>query len=330
MRKSTVKTLTGVIITMGVVLAVTGTTAILLNQKWSETKVERDAYSTKITENTHTLYVAKAEDENGNPTILKSGTVLSDENTEKIQVLTSLPASSYMGEDDLGKPLITDVSDGMPIYQVMVAQDGSEQGDRSAQISVANLMVSQSENDLVDVRIMYPNGADYTILSHKRVKNLNMEGATFDCLQNEDEIMRMSSATVDAYLTSGAYIYTVRYAEGTESEETIPNYPVSDVVRNLIATDPNIIETAKETLNERARETLEAQLGNLMKEQVEAVVAGHDIDDYANGSVIMENSRSMEDSNGSSTYDGSKNVEQEWTFEFSEDETSTEAETVAE
>ena len=325
MRKSKVKTLTGVIITMGVVLAVTGTATVLLGQKLKTAKEERDAYETQIEDNTYTIYVALAEDEEGNPLTLKSGTVLEEgTNVEKVSVMTSMPENVYMTEDDLGKPLITDVPDGMPIYQVMVAQDGAEEGDRYNQVAAANLMVSQAENDVIDVRIMFPNGTDYTILSKKRIKNLNMEGATFDCLMDEDERLRMSSAIVDAYLTSGAYIYTAKYAEGTISEETIPNYPVKTETRNLIAEDPNIINVAELTLNQRARETLEAQLANLMSEQYEAVVSGLGIDDHADGMVIMEGSRSMEekDNNGTTTESSSYNTEQEWSFEFSNEETS--------
>lgn len=316
MRKSKVKTLTGVIITMGVVLAVTGTSTVLLKQNLDRQTAAYEELYTQTVNNTHTVYVAMCDEESGG--IVKSGTILEEGvNVEKVSVFTSLPESSYMGEDDLGKPLINDVPDGMPIYQTMVAQDGAKEGDREYNVLVANLMESLKDNEYIDVRIMFPNGDDYCILPKKCVKDLNLETASFTCLMNEEEILRMASATVDAYMISGSYIYTVRYADGTISEESTPTYPVRANTMTLIKQDPNVLTEATETLNMQARANLESRLANMTKEQVTAVTGGTGVKDNADNSVLIEGARSYEDKSS----DGQSNIldSYNWTFEFSDD-----------
>ena len=39
---------------------------------------------------------------------------------------------------------------------------------RDYEISVANLTTDQKENDVVDIRVIFPNGEDYVILSKNR------------------------------------------------------------------------------------------------------------------------------------------------------------------
>jgi hypothetical protein len=62
---------------------------------------------------------------------------------------------------------------------------------------------------------------------------------------NEEEILRMSSGVVDAYLFEEAYIYAVVYTSELQSS-SIVNYPVNKVVEELIKKDPNIIQIAQD------------------------------------------------------------------------------------
>lgn len=318
MRRSKVKTLTGVIITMGIVLVATATSAVLLKQQADRNKAAYTQAQKELDANTQTVYVAIAQDEEGNPLTLKAGTELEEGiNVEKIEIRTSLGADAYITEDDLGKPLITDAPDGTPILDIMVADDGSEPGDREYEILVANLMTSQSENDLIDLRIMFPNGEDYTILSKKRMDNLDMEANSFTCYMSAEEIQRMASATVDAYTISGTYIYTVRYTEATVAEETIPTYLVREETLALMAKDPNVYAEAEYTLNKQARDNLEVRLGRLESSYLESVVGGHAINDYSDGTAILEGSVSLEEKKKNGKTEPSANTVTtfDWTFE---------------
>ena len=96
---------------------------------------------------------------------------------------------------------------------------------------------------------------------------------------NEDEIMRMASAIIDAFTISGTKIYTTRYIESTLQEDAVPNYVVKPEVLDLINSDPNITEIATKTLNLQARIDLEQRLSGLTDDHLNAVVAGHQIED---------------------------------------------------
>lgn len=320
MRKSKFKTLVGVIITLSVMCVGTIAGAVLLKQQSDAHKTAADLANSTLQQNTRTVYVVMATTEDGESTFLKAGTALEDGiNVEKKQIYSSLPESAYITEDDLGLPLINTVADGTPVLACMVAHDEASEGDRDYEVRVANMMTSQAENDLVDIRILFPNGKDYVIASKKRVQNLNLDTASFSCLMNEEEMLRMGAATIDAFTISGTYIYTVRYTEGTISEETIPTYPVRAEVIALMEEDPNVVTRAQETLNAAIRANLERSLASLSKEHVTAVTSGWDTNDNAGNQVILKDSVSMEDN--SSNSNSSDTVNYQWNFNTENDST---------
>ena len=312
MRKSKVKTLVGVIITLSVLCVGTIVGAVLLKQQADAQKTAADAANATLQQNTRTVYVVMATTEEGDSTFLKAGTTLEDGiNVEKKQIYFSLPESAFITEDDLGLPLINTVADGTPVLECMVAHDDATEGDREYEVRVANMMTSQAENDLVDIRILFPNGKDYVVASKKRVQNLNFDTASFSCLMNEEEMLRMGAATIDAFTISGTHIYTVRYTEGTLSEETIPTYPVRAEVIALMDEDPNVVTRAQDTLNAAIRANLERSLASLSKEHVTAVTSGWDSGDNAGNQVILNGSASM-DSDQNTT--NSETVNYQWNF----------------
>ena len=136
---------------------------------------------------------------------------------------------------------------------------------------------------------------------------------------NEEEMLRMGAATIDAFTISGTYIYTVRYTEGTISEETIPTYPVRAEVIALMEEDPNVVTRAQETLNAAIRANLERSLASLSKEHVTAVTSGWDTNDNAGNQVILKDSVSME--GNSSNGNNSDTVNYQWNFNTENDST---------
>lgn len=112
------------------------------------------------------------------------------------------------------------------------------------------------KGDFIDVRISFPNGADFILLSKKEVLSVKGEEDVSDyelwMTVTEEEILRMSSGVVDAYLFDGAYIYATIYLNQMQ-EESIVNYPVNEVVEELIKKDPNIIEIAQNQKTQELR-----------------------------------------------------------------------------
>lgn len=110
------------------------------------------------------------------------------------------------------------------------------------------------KGDCIDVRISFPNGADFIVLSKKEVlRTENNENGISEGIWlsvTEEELLRMSSGVVDACMLDGAYIYATLYMNSLQ-KESIVNYPVNKVVEELIRKNPNIITIAQE------RKTLE-------------------------------------------------------------------------
>lgn len=102
--------------------------------------------------------------------------------------------------------------------------------------------------DYVDVRISFANGGDFVLLSKKKVQGigpLREDGTNAIWLTvSEEEILRLSSAVVDAYLNEGSSIYAIQYVS-EKQKEAIVNYVVSDFIKQLMEEDPNIVKMAE-------------------------------------------------------------------------------------
>lgn len=209
-----------------------------------------------------------------------------DVNVELQMIYSGLEPTFYMTEEDLGKQTVIDLKETTPVYKEAVTDVATAADTREFEMSVVNVMTDQRENDYVDIRITYPNGEDYIVLPKKQVKNLNLENCVFYSYLNEEEILRMQSATIDAYLNSGTRIYTTRYVESNLQEEAVPTYLVRTETIDLINSDPNVLTLATETLNIYARMDLEARLSALTEDQLKAVVDGNGVYDAAKTSII--------------------------------------------
>lgn len=243
-----------------------------------------DSMADEMARNKQTIYVASTDIGSGD-------TIKENENVFKQTVYTGLASSYYITEDDLGSVAIVDIDAGMTIMNNMVTSLSIANDTREYEMQVVNLMVDQEENDLVDIRIMFPDGTDYVVLTKKYIKNLNLENCVFWTYLNEEEILRMASATIDAFTITGTKIYAVRYVEGNLQEEAVPTYLVNSSIQDMMDPsssyyDENLLTKAQTTLNALARKNLEARLESLSEEKLEAVNAGHGLEDTAKTSVL--------------------------------------------
>lgn len=268
-----------VVVLLVVAIGVIAYGAKLLND--AKTKIAEQADT--ISSNEQDVYVAKG--------FIPKGTMITDQGDEanvvKQQIVTGLESYNYLDESELGNIAIVDIDDQMPILSNATTPLEIAADTREYEIAAANLMTDQNENDYIDVRILFPNGEDYLVLAKKQVKNLNIESNVFYSYCNEEEILRTSAAIVDAYMTTGARIYTTRYVESNIQEAAKPNYPVRPETIDLIKNDPNVLTNAVETLNLSARLDLEQRLGNMKEDKLTAVSAGFGLTDTAKNSVMM-------------------------------------------
>ena len=250
--------------------------------KIQDLKAANIMYQTELSNNQQTVYVATD--------LINAGDIVTDtgENTnvEKQTVYTGLESYNYITESEMNTRAKVDIAAGVPVMYNMVTDVVVDNDTRDYEISVANLTTDQKENDVVDIRVIFPNGEDYVILSKKQITNLNLENCVFTSQLNEEEILRFASAIVDAYMTTGARIYTTRYVEENIQETSTPNYPVRETTIALINSDPNVVTKATETLNLEARLSLEQRLGTLTEDELDAVSEGFGLTDTAKSSVL--------------------------------------------
>lgn len=281
--KKKVKGTSIIIILFVVLVAIIGVAAFLLvdNKKTIENYRNSIAdMALEIEMNKQTVYVATDD--------LTKGTVIEEGvNVELQENVTALPSEFYISELDLGKTLLVDVSAYEPVMASMVTSEIITKDTREYEVGIANLMLDQQVNDYVDIRIMFPTGEDYIVCSKLKVKKLALEDCIFYTNLNENEILTLASATIDAYTITGTKIYLTRYVEDNLQEEAIPNYPVRSDTLSLIATDPNILEIAQQTLNYSARMAMEANLSKLTEEQLQSIADGHGIVDTAHNSAMV-------------------------------------------
>ena len=205
------------------------------------------------------------------------------------EIYTSLQKSSYISAEQLGSVAIVDIPAGTPIMANMVEALVITQDTREFEIGAVNLMVDQQENDVIDVRLAYPNGEEYTVLSKKKVQNLSLAHSNFRTYMDENEMLTYRSAVTDAYQTTGAYLYAVRYVESNLQDGATVNYLVRSETIDLMRSDPNIYATAEQTMNAAARMALEVRLGQLTEAQLAAVADGLNIADTAKNAVLAQN-----------------------------------------
>lgn len=130
-----------------------------------------------------------------------------------------------------------------------------------------------SRGDYVDIRIQFPNGADYIVLSKKRVLDCSLydEVAQTDnslwIEVSEEEILSLSSAAVDAYFNEQAKIYAIQYVS-QDQEKAIVTYPENDIVHALIGEDPNVVEKAITHMENRVRERVTMQIKEYLDQNV--------------------------------------------------------------
>lgn len=235
------------------VLVAAFATIFLFKKKYDGAYAKNGQLTTQINQNTRTVYVATQD--------ISTGDQLVDGvNVAQQEMLNGMDDTLFATEDDLGYAALIDIPTGSAVQKNMVAQQEITDDERIVEVSSVNLTTTQHSNDVVDIRILFPDGEDYILLSKQTIRNLN--GTTFQLQLTEDELLTFNSAIVDAY-TYGAKLYTTKYISSQIQQDATPFYPVKQETLDLINSDPNIVEIASETLNAQARQNLDERMALL-------------------------------------------------------------------
>lgn len=174
------------------------------------------------------------------------------------------PQNYFMTKEGIGMTALMDISAGTQVIKGMLTENAVDNDLREAEYNIFYINSNVIQNDYVDVRIRFPNGEDYIILSKKRILSPNIE--SFQCFLwlKEEEILNMSSAIIDAYLYSGTILYTTKYIEPNLQEESIPTYQPSLTSLTLMEQDKNIVNKASKEVNKQLRKAMENRLTEYM------------------------------------------------------------------
>ncbi|MEG2512806.1 MAG: SAF domain-containing protein [Acetivibrio sp.] len=250
----------GGILCVGIILLIMGLlfyTKGNLHKKIHEYEEKLEAGAQCLQEKERFLYVAKKD--------IRAGETLTADMVRYEKGYSSME-NHVFAENVEGKTACARIPKGTQVLHTMLTEN-TEKEAREEEFRVFYLSENLKPYDVVDIRILYPNGENYIVLSKKILKELNQERTTCYLWMEEQETLFISSAMVDAYMTPGAILYTTKYVESEIQKPSIVTYIPSHQVMDLIQKNPNIVESAKLGLEKQVREKLEFRLEKYIKEE---------------------------------------------------------------
>lgn len=252
-----------IIVISVIVISFVCSSLLLVGNVRAKYKAELEEANNIISENQRYVYEVV--------TPIEAGELISEENVEKKLVYSSQPEELFATLDDIGKQVAVNISEGTQLMKAMILTEEYEETDRETEYEAIKLSLNLALGDYVDIRICYPNGEDYIVLSKKQIKQIDQENVLCYIWNNEEEILTMSSAIVDAYLYEGAYLYTTKYVQAEIQEPSEVTYIPTLTTMQLLESDPNIVEIASKYLNKVLRKELENRLAASMATSVDEI-----------------------------------------------------------
>lgn len=172
----------------------------------------------QMLQNTRTVFVALCD--------IKAGELVTETLLEKRTALCSQAAELLFSEEDIGNVAVVPIKEGSFLNKCFVSASGPVENLREMSYRGIELTGNVSSYDVVDVRIRYPTGEDYIVLSGKRVRLDDTVKGTCYLRVDEEEILLMSAAIADAERNEGVRIYTSRYLEPSlQNKSEVTYYP---------------------------------------------------------------------------------------------------------
>ncbi len=192
---------------------------------------------------------------------LKSGQEVTMENFEKQTVRTNVVETEIVDDSDFEyydeetgetvptlKMMKINVPAGTIVTKDML-DDVDDPTTNDQRIQEYNMFILPSHlrsGDYIDIRFQLPSGQDYIVLSKKKVLMTSQTGIWLRL--SELELLTINNAIVEAWTIKGSKIYAIEYSEAGMQESAAVTYPVSNETMQLINSNPNIVEEAKQAL----------------------------------------------------------------------------------
>lgn len=249
-RKARNSFLLGVFITMIIAaLVIAFLLYMMYQQKTEQKQIEND----KVT-----VYVLIKDVKSGTNVATKTekgGLLTSElstvEVTRKAAPETAITASNYSSVITENSIFKIDLKSGTILSTDMIEESGDKtQADtREQEFNMIILPTQLQADDYIDIRLRLPSGEDFIVVSKKKV--LNADEITVWIKLAEDEIQTLSNAIVEAYQIEGTLLYATTYVEpGVQTAASVTYIPTR-AVSQLINSNPNVVQTAKDELAKR-------------------------------------------------------------------------------
>lgn len=226
-------------------------------------KLQKQMEETKAS--TRQAYVLKSD--------IKSGTNITINDLMQVSVHKDVIPTDYITEEDITENTIAklDLTQGTVLSRTVIQEsDAKITADlREQQYNMIVLPQYLEIDNYIDIRLMLPNGQDYIVVSKKRVKNISEDTVWLDLY--EEETLAMSNAIVEAYIMKGSKLYATTYVEAGNQTNAVPTYVPSTAVINLMNSDSNITNEAKQGLAQRYTQALRDRREQEINSQVNAV-----------------------------------------------------------
>ncbi|MGN0243131.1 MAG: SAF domain-containing protein [Lachnospiraceae bacterium] len=244
------KRVSRVFLVLGVCIVFCG---VVLGYRTQRTeKRRRNELETQLEENRKKVYVAKDS--------IEAGELIEQDKVEYREVLADLPEGFFLQSEDIGRTCAVDVMANSYLLKSMILEESLYDDQREEEFSMFYLNRNLDENDYVDLRILYPNGENYIVVSKAKLRQLSLAENTCYLWLSEEEILMLHSAIVDTYLQDGTKLYTAKYLSPSVQEPSLVNYQPNSSVQKLMKEDPNIVSVASAKLSERVRAEMESRL----------------------------------------------------------------------
>jgi len=231
------------------------------------------------------------------------GTVLSPDMFDVVDMKLDFPQANIFDESDTGKVNKVLLPAGMPVFKMSVADERPVNDMREQEFNMFFLQTNQKKGDFVDVRIIFPNGENYIVLSKKQIKDIMLDKNTVRLWLDESEIHNISSAIIDAYIHPGSKLYLATYVMPELQDAAIPFYAANMDVLDLMRRDPNILEKASDALARELRASLEENLNSIAKENIGKVTTGVN-EEISKNKEIIQSQEAPQDKTGEVEYPG--------------------------
>lgn len=192
------------------------------------------------------------------------GEVITEEDVIEMEMPEeSVPLGSFTQKEEvLGKKAWTRLEPKIILNQDLFYKENIAFMQNIQEVQLIKLPENLEVGDYIDLRIQFPSGHDYCVLSHKQVGSKNIEQNQITVALNEEERVRFGSAKTDASTYDNTYLYLSIYPKGVEMPNTVVRYPVSGSVQKLyeevtgsviVGQERNQLELALNQLKEEAK-----------------------------------------------------------------------------